>query len=171
MVSTLQYLLSYTWHARVVQSFRRLTWSNIIHKYFISLLTYIRTTISLNQQQLTINKHLNLVPIAKGLIHLWLKSATCHKNNFEYIDWNMQNVTKESGTKPLCFSQVVLHLLASLVIPINCDVVHVARYHKVLHHKYVCTHPLLSCIIHIGWSNHFHHNIAFNLTNVVNFFM
>lgn len=41
---TLQYLLSYTWHARVVKSFNRLTWQKIIHEFFMSPLTYIRFT-------------------------------------------------------------------------------------------------------------------------------
>src|SRR6202048_5118022 len=36
MVNTLQYRLSYTWQAIVVQSFKRLTWSNIIHEFSIS---------------------------------------------------------------------------------------------------------------------------------------
>lgn len=44
MDSTLQYVLLYSWHTRVVQSFRRLTWSIIIHEFSISPPTYICLT-------------------------------------------------------------------------------------------------------------------------------
>ena len=71
MVSTLRYLLSYTWQTRV-QSFKCLTWSNIIREFFIFPTTCInlirstpllrRSTKNLKTNTLSFDCPRNLLP-------------------------------------------------------------------------------------------------------------
>ena len=82
-----------------------------------------------------------LVPIAQGLIHLWLESATCYTMNLHILTETCKMPPKRESERereresifmaPLWFAQPIFHLLASLVILINHDVGHVATYHRV----------------------------------------